>query len=151
MSSGRPEGRPTVVCSSLLRLLLKKKVSCLFQSHQNAPVTFTDHNERFPTPPPPSHTLQSISEITGSPSSKYSRTSITSTRITRIPRQLELNFLSLEKNFTEIYPDNSNSPLTRTVFRCSSLFELPGFYCISIDEHRDLYGEKTYRFRNLRK
>ena len=48
-SSGRPEGCPTVVCSSLLRLLLKK-VSYLFQSHQNAPVTFTDHNNRFPHP-----------------------------------------------------------------------------------------------------
>ena len=32
-------------------------------------------------------------------------------------------------NRTEIYPDNSNSPLTRTVFRFPSKFELPGFYC----------------------
>ena len=57
------------------------------------------------------------------------RTLITWTRITRIPRSLELNFLSLDQNFTEIYPDNSDSPLTRTVFRFPSEFELPGFYC----------------------
>ena len=29
---------------------------------------------------------------------------------------------------TEIYPDNSNSPLARTVFRFPSEFELPWFY-----------------------
>ena len=57
------------------------------------------------------------------------RTLITWTRITRIPRSLELNFLSLDQNFTEIYPDNPDSPLTRTVFRFPSEFELPGFYC----------------------
>ena len=45
------------------------------------------------------------------------KTSITRTRITRIPRSLELNLLSLDQNFTEIYPYNSDSPLTRTVFR----------------------------------
>ena len=58
-----------------------------------------------------------------------SRTSITRTRITRIPSSLELNFLSLDQNFTEIYPYNSDSPLTRTIFRFPSYFELPGFYC----------------------
>ena len=57
------------------------------------------------------------------------RTSITRTRLTRIPRSLELNFLSLDQNFTEIYPDNSDSPLTRTVFLFPSEFESPGFYC----------------------
>ena len=51
------------------------------------------------------------------------------TSITRIPRSLELNFLSLDQNFSEIYPYNSDSPLTRTVFRFPSEFELPGFYC----------------------
>ena len=55
---------------------------------------------------------------------KYSRTSITRTQITLIPR----NFLCLDQNFTESYPDNSNSPLTRTVFRFPSEFELPGLY-----------------------
>ena len=63
--------------------------------------------------------------------------SITRTRITRIPRQLELNFLSLGQNFTEIYPDTSNSQLTRTVFRFASEFELPGFYCILNDYIKD--------------
>ena len=57
------------------------------------------------------------------------RTSITRTRITLIPHSLELNFLSLDQNFTEIYPYNSDSPLTRTVNRFPSEFELPGFYC----------------------
>ena len=47
------------------------------------------------------------------------------------PRQLELNFLSLDQNFTEIYPDISNYPLPRTVFRSPSEFKLPGFHCIS--------------------
>ena len=47
-------------------------------------------------------------------STNYSRTSITRTRITRIPHWLELNFPSLGKNFTEIYPSNSNSPPSRT-------------------------------------
>ena len=47
------------------------------------------------------------------------------------PRQLELGqlefptnsnliFFYLDQNFTEIYPDNSNSLLTRTVFRVAS-------------------------------
>ena len=40
---------------------------------------------------------------------QYSRTSISWTRITSTPCWLELNFLSLEKNFTEIYPSNSGS------------------------------------------
>ena len=40
----------------------------------------------------------------------YSRTSIT----------LTLNFLSIDQNSTEIYPDNSNSPLTRTALRLPS-------------------------------
>jgi len=52
-----------------------------------------------------------------------SRTSIARTRITRT------KFPSPDPNFTEIYPDNSNSALTRTVFRFPSEFELPGFYC----------------------
>ena len=59
---------------------------------------------------------------------KCSRTSIIRTRITPIPRKLELNFLSLDQNLTENYPDNSNSSLTRTVFRFPSEFELTGFY-----------------------
>ena len=70
--------------------------------------------------------------LPGGNTAQISRTSITRTRITRIPRQLELNFLSLEKNFTEIYPDNSNSPLARTVFCFPSEFELPGFYCTDV-------------------
>ena len=59
---------------------------------------------------------------------KCSRTSIIRTRITAIPRKLELNFLSLDQNLTEKYPDNSNSLPTRTVFRFPSEFELTGFY-----------------------
>ena len=47
------------------------------------------------------------------------------------PRRLELNFLSLDQNFTEIYPDISNYPLLRTVFRSPSEFKLAGFHCIS--------------------
>ena len=47
------------------------------------------------------------------------------------PRQLELGFLSLDQNFTEIYPDISNYPLPRTVFRSPSEFKLPGFHFIS--------------------
>ena len=31
------------------------------------------------------------------------------------------------KDFTEIYPDNSISPLTQTAFRLPSEFELPEF------------------------
>ena len=38
-------------------------------------------------------------------------------------------FPFLGQNFTEIYPDNSNSLLTWTVFRFPSEFELPGFFC----------------------
>ena len=40
---------------------------------------------------------------------KYSRTPVTQTPITQIPRQLELNFVSLDQNFSQIYPDISNS------------------------------------------
>ena len=36
-----------------------------------------------------------------------------------------------DQNFTEIYPGNSSSPLTRTAFHFPSEFELPGFYCIN--------------------
>ena len=43
--------------------------------------------------------------------SAYSRTSLT-----QILRWLELNFLFLNQNVIEIYPDNSNSLLTRSVF-----------------------------------
>ena len=43
--------------------------------------------------------------------SAYSRT-----LLTQILRWLELNFLSLNQNVTEIYPDNSNSQLTQSVF-----------------------------------
>ena len=35
-------------------------------------------------------------------------------------------FPSLDQNFTEIFPDNSNSPLTRTVFRFPVEFDSPG-------------------------
>ena len=35
-------------------------------------------------------------------------------------------FPVVDQNFTEIFPDNSNSPLTRTVFRFPVEFELPG-------------------------
>ena len=38
-------------------------------------------------------------------------------------------FPFLDQNFTEIYPDNLNSLLTRTVFHFPSEFKLPGFYC----------------------
>ena len=58
------------------------------------------------------------------------RSTYSGTSITLIPRQLELTFLSLDQNFTEIYPNNSNSWLTRTVFRFPSKFALPGFFCI---------------------
>ena len=40
---------------------------------------------------------------------KYSRTPVTQTPITQIPRQLEQNFVSLDQNFSQIYPDISNS------------------------------------------
>ena len=36
------------------------------------------------------------------------------------PQKLELNFLSLNHNFTDIYLDNSNSELTLIVFRFPS-------------------------------
>ena len=39
---------------------------------------------------------------------KYSTTLSTPIRTTRKPRWLELYFISLDQNFTEIYPDNSN-------------------------------------------
>ena len=39
------------------------------------------------------------------------------------------NFPFLDQNFTEIYPDNLNSLLTRTVIRFPSDFELQGFFC----------------------
>ena len=56
----------------------------------------------------------------------YSRTSMTRTWVTIISCfKLELNFLSLDPNFTEIYPNNSNSSLTRTIFRFPSELELP--------------------------
>ena len=54
--------------------------------------------------------------------------SITRTRITKIPHWLAPNFLSLGQNFTEVYPENSNSPLTWTVFCFPSEFELLGLY-----------------------
>ena len=38
------------------------------------------------------------------------------------------HLLSLDQNFTEIYPDKSNAPLTRTAFPFPSEFELPGRY-----------------------
>ena len=60
---------------------------------------------------------------------KYSTTLSTPTRTTRKPRWLELYFISLDQNFTEIYPDNSNSPLTRTVLRFPWEFEFLSFYC----------------------
>ena len=60
----------------------------------------------------------------------------------RIPRLLELNFLSLDQNFTEICTDNSNSSLTWPVFRFPSEFELPAVVC--------MYQEKLY-FSNLKK
>ena len=47
---------------------------------------------------------------------------LTGTRITRNPRQVELNLLSLDQDFTEIYPDNSNSPL-KAIFRFPLEFE----------------------------
>ena len=49
----------------------------------------------------------------------YSRSSITRTRITRIPRQLELNltnFLSLGQTFTEIYLDRLKFPADSKCF-----------------------------------
>ena len=42
------------------------------------------------------------------------------------PARFWLNFLSFYQNFTEIDLDNSNFPLTRTVFRFPSEFELRG-------------------------
>ena len=60
---------------------------------------------------------------------KYSTTLSTPTRTTRKPRWLQLYFISLDQNFTEIYPDNSNSPLTRTVLRFPWEFEFLSFYC----------------------
>ena len=72
---------------------------------------------------------------------KYSRTSTTRIWITQIPHYLELNFLSLDQNFTEIYTDNLNSPLTRTVFCFPSEFESLGFYC-NIFRSKDKIAKK---------
>ena len=46
-----------------------------------------------------------------------------------INTDLEVNFLSLDQNFTEIYPNNSNSQLTRAVFHFPEKFKILGFYC----------------------
>ena len=67
---------------------------------------------------------------------EYRRTLITWTWITQIPRFLKIHLLSLDQDFTEIYPDNSNFPLTQTVIRFPLEFELPGFYYIS----QHIYG-----------
>ena len=53
----------------------------------------------------------------------YSRTSTTRTRITRIPHQPKPTFLSLDHISLKF------TPITRTVFRFLSEFELPEFYC----------------------
>ena len=54
-------------------------------------------------------------------------TRLTRTRITQIPRQLQMNFLSLDQNFTEIYPDNSISgswsPTVKTLKLTSKQFD----------------------------
>jgi len=50
----------------------------------------------------------------------------------RIACQSELNFLSLDQNFIEIYPDNLNTSLTWTVFHFPSELELPRFYSTCI-------------------
>ena len=41
-------------------------------------------------------------------------------------RNKDLHTVDARQNFTEIFPDNSNSPITRTVFRFPVEFELPG-------------------------
>ena len=46
-------------------------------------------------------------------------------------------FPFLDQNFTEIYPDNSNSLLTWTVFRFPSEFELLGIYCSDNNNNSD--------------
>ena len=66
-SRGLSSGCPTVVCSSLLRLLLKKGFVSFSKPSK---CTCHFHRPQWQIPPP-SHTLQSTSEITGSPGSKY--------------------------------------------------------------------------------
>ena len=66
-SRGLSNGCPTVVCSSLLRLLLKKGFVSFSKPSK---CTCHFHRPQWQIPPP-SHTLQSTSEITGSPGSKY--------------------------------------------------------------------------------
>ena len=46
-------------------------------------------------------------------------------------------FPFLDQNFTDIYPDNSNSLLTWTVFRFPSEFELLGIYCSDNNNNSD--------------
>ena len=40
-------------------------------------------------------------------------------------RNKDLHTVDARQNFTEIFPNNSNSPITRTVFRFPVEFELP--------------------------
>ena len=46
-------------------------------------------------------------------------------------------FPFLDENFTDIYPDNSNSLLSWTVFRFPSEFELLGIYCSDNNNNSD--------------
>ena len=69
---------------------------------------------------------------------RYSRTPVTRTRIFRtLPTNS--NLVSIPLDLTQLFShfhsvnlnlDNSNTPLTRTVFYFPSEFELPGIYCI---------------------
>ena len=46
-------------------------------------------------------------------------------------------FPFLDQNFTDIYPDNSNSLLSWTVFRFPSEFEVLGIYCSDNNNNSD--------------
>ena len=56
------------------------------------------------------------------------------------------NFPFLDKNITEIYPDNLDSLLTRTVIRFPSDFELPGFFCSNNNNNNNNNSDDDYYY-----